>query len=287
MYRHYTTVVLWLLAALRIVPLAGSSECLWSEPLTGLDIQCMGLGAAPLGRGTQAECEAYCCDHRVGNPASATMKTEDGVSTGEYCGVWQWMPPSQMPDSTYKWSCFVGGSEKQYTCGNSQGKLAHVTWSGGRKCRGLAPDNWGTTFVVIVGLGAALYVGGGSVIGARAYGGSTSLRAHPHYRRWTEIQGLCADGLAFVHNGRRASMGQKEYSGYAEAPFGGKGKKSKSTKHSTSSRGKKSGQEPTERVHSEAVNTSVAVLSAGATGAQLPNRSVAASGGGRWVHVKN
>ena len=282
------------LAVLRITAPAASFDCLWSEPLNGLDTQCMGLGAAPLGRGSQAECEAYCCNHRVGNPTSATMKTEDGVSTGTYCGVWQWMPPSQMPDATYKWSCFVGDSEKQYTCGKSQGELAPVKWAGGRKCLGLAPDNWGLTFVVVFGLGTALYVGGGSMIGARAYAGSASLRAHPHYQRWTEIRGLCADGLSFIRGGRRTPAGHKECSGYAVAPSGEKRKKSKSSKHSStsssSSSDKKSAQEPTQRMHLETRNTSArakAVSSTDTSTVQEPGRSVAAGGGGRWVHVES
>lgn len=261
--------------------------CLWREPLNGMDQQCMGLGAAPIGRANQAECEAYCCAHRDGNPASAKMKTADAVGAGEYCGLWQWLPPSQMPDASYKWSCFVGISGHDYACDKSQPALAHVTWAGGRGCLGPAPGNWGAIFLIAFGLSAALYVGGGSAVAAKASSSRMSLRAHPHYQRWAEIHGLCADGLSFVRGRARAPAARRsEHGRYTQAPSGAgsgvdapKGKRSASAKHS-SSKSKTAPREAAQQSHPQAD------LGNGASEeVQAGGSSTTASGGGRWVHV--
>jgi hypothetical protein len=58
--------------------------------------------------------------------------------------------------------------------------------------------DWGFSFLVSSGLCVALYVGGGSVFGARTSGRAPGLRAHPHHSNWIDAAGLVSDGVAFA-----------------------------------------------------------------------------------------
>eukprot|EP01052_Picozoa_sp_SAG31_P002278 SAG31_NODE_79_length_27235_cov_6.268868_7_plen_187_part_00 len=169
--------------------------CKWGEELSGLDKQCMGLGAAPGGHISASDCEAFCCHHsRFGTGGEYT--TADGVKGG-FCDLWQWLPVSALPDSTYKWNCFVGVSGTVYPCGKNQPALAHVSWSGSRQCLGVAPASWGWPFVLMFALSAALYFGGCTVYRQHIHG-LAGWAALPHAVLWRELHALVADGMEFV-----------------------------------------------------------------------------------------
>lgn len=77
--------------------------------------------------------------------------------------------------------------------------------------------NWGFSFLVWFAMCSAVYVGAGSVIGARTSGRAPSLRVHPHHSQWIDAAGLFSDGVAFARaaaQGRttRATAGGGPYS---------------------------------------------------------------------------
>eukprot|EP01051_Picozoa_sp_SAG22_P026048 SAG22_NODE_8021_length_690_cov_0.961083_1_plen_187_part_00 len=75
---------------------------------------------------------------------------------------------------------------------------------------------WGFSFLVSSGLCFCLYVGGGSVFGARTSGRAPSLRAHPHHSHWVVAAGLVSDGAAFaraVAQGRPARGIERQRAG--------------------------------------------------------------------------
>lgn len=289
------------------VPISGvrGDACLWAEPEAGLDNQCMGLGAAPGGRISRQQCEEYCCAHRY---PLAKITAEDGVGTGGHCDLWQWAPPSELPDATYKWSCFIGvraedrGGAK-YTCGKNAPDLAHVAWSGGQTCLGPAPSRWGAEFVLVFGLVACVYVGGGSAWGARVSGDAVHVRAHPHYSRWEAVHALCIDGVGFARGQRASSRqtlaGHREESRYHEAPSGAARDASRSHKSRRSEKKAKkekpSADDGKTAPRDAADNTAPAAAAdaAGAAGGgggggaagRSGAPSVASGGGGRWVHI--
>lgn len=172
------------------------------------------------------------------------------------------------------------------------GKLAAAYVTSGCPSGG----DWGSGVLIFLVLVVGGYVGGGSVVGSRAKGSGVGVRNHPHWQRWQELRGLCADGVTFARSGgsRRQALGRSQ-SLLAEGRKGGGGRtdevkerrekapKSKSTK-STGSEKKRSGKsesgksESPRSQSSAAGELSPAVVEEAASG-------TAAGGGGRWVHV--
>lgn len=274
---------------------ARGDACLWesSEAVSGLNKQCMGLGAAPVGHGSEAECEAYCCAHRF---PLAKIVPEDGTGNG-YCDLWQWVSTEDLPDASYKWNCFIGtrpgdrgGAE--YSCGTNQPSMAHIVWTGGRECLGPTPLWWGDRLIAVFAMMAGIYIGVGTVWGARVSGvsGRAAVRAHPHWRQWEEVAALVEDGVAFARGRRRAGGGvggeQRERL-YVEAPGGDvsprgskQGKKEKKAK-----RAKGDGGNEAKKERSSSASPRPAAAEAAPAAPAAPATSVASGGGGRWVHI--
>eukprot|EP01050_Picozoa_sp_SAG11_P027303 SAG11_NODE_6861_length_1234_cov_1.311894_1_plen_261_part_10 len=62
-----------------------------------------------------------------------------------------------------------------------------------------SPDStWGTTFILLVLVVGAGYIGGGVVLGGRQRGRVMSLDVHPHYKTWLEGHSLVCDGISFA-----------------------------------------------------------------------------------------
>jgi hypothetical protein len=138
------------------VPCATSEcGCKWGEALSGLDKQCQGLGAAPGGHISAEECEAFCCHHSTFG-TGGHFTPDDGRPSG-FCDLWQYMSVSDLPDATYKWTCFVGVSGTEYACGKNSPALAHVSWLGARHCLGTAPARLAMGRRVII-MQAALFI---------------------------------------------------------------------------------------------------------------------------------
>ena len=57
---------------------------------------------------------------------------------------------------------------------------------------------WGIAFLFVALTSVAVYVGGGFAV-ARAQGST----GHPHQHKWRELQGLVADGIAFIRHAQR------------------------------------------------------------------------------------
>jgi hypothetical protein len=80
----------------------------------------------------------------------------------------------------------------------------------------------GWVFVAVLLLAGLVYVGAGTAYNAKTKGLSLSAEALPHRDFWTEIQGLCADGLALViatAKGERPLQGdRKGAGGYIAVP---------------------------------------------------------------------
>ena len=191
---------------------------------------------------------------------------------------------------------------------------------------GCQADNWGRTFLLLVAIGLPVYVIGGALHGARGGrggggggGGVAKLQAHPHYRQWTELQGLCQDGLRFVRSrgargrGPRSSgpggAGPDSGGGYAEAPQGlgggggkserSKEKRNKKEKRSSESRKKEGkGSKATRQAEDAGIDVAAdaatvrtqgggvaSPAAAAAGGAGAGSKETSSAGGGRWVHV--
>lgn len=153
------------------------------------------------------------------------------------------------------------------------------------------------TFLGLVVVGVAMYLVGGVMFGRAAMkrGGSNAgaqlLMAHPHYMRWTELRGLCVDGLRFARgrcrgSAKKARLEQGLTKREEGAPTQQAKKKSKKERnkakrsHSSSSRNlDNEGQEATVQLCSPATaNTGGGPVDAGV-------KSTVSGAGGRWVHI--
>jgi hypothetical protein len=171
-------------------------------------------------------------------------------------------------------------------------------------------DTGGMTFVIVLAVAGAAYVGGG-VMHATKSGAPVSLWSHPHASRWESVVGLVQDGIAFSrgHKGRGGGRGGGGGSGsYApvkdnsarQKPSGsnkGEGKDS-GTKSSKRKEGKERSHEKRQRspqsgksMHDAAdaarSEPAPAVTAAPVTAEVAPAKpsGTAAGGGGRWVHL--
>ena len=170
---------------------------------------------------------------------------------------------------------------------------------------------WGLPFLLLFGLAAGFYIGGGIAMGVRraapAYKGSglaSTLAVHLHYRHWVEVAALCADGALFAS--RKAGVGGlggtgKRYTpvtaGAAPPPHRTaatepSSRKSKSSRDGKREKGEKK-QKSGKRDKDSSGEASPPVASAAAAPAPAPAPAggglpgTAAGGGGRWVHVPN
>jgi hypothetical protein len=98
----------------------------------------------------------------------------------------------------------------------------------------------GWLFLLVVFLGAGVYLGGGTLYGKKMGRGGSRLgpiSAHPHTGAWYEVGALCADGVSFVRarGGRaraRPAGGGGGGGGRGGSPSGGKSKKGNHKKES-------------------------------------------------------
>lgn len=279
-------------AAAAPVPCAtgGSCGCTWGSAISGLGKQCMGLGAAPGGRVTAEECEAFCCHHSAFglggefNPVDAAAGTKGGL-----CDLWQLIPVADIPDASYASNCFIGVVGTTYSCEKSQGSLEHVEWQGARQCLGLAPEGWGWPFVVVLSMAAGLYFGAGTVYRQRV-GGAAGWKALPHAQAWGELRALVADGAAFARSGGRkgggggAAPAKERLRADVEAasPPKKKAKKAKKERHG-GKEGKKGVGQPKEKHQRTAATLSASSAASG--GGADEKKTTASGGGGRWVRL--
>ena len=153
------------------------------------------------------------------------------------------------------------------------------------------PTNWGLPFLLVVGLGGAVYFGGGYLHGKRTRG-ARGVQALPHAQHWLALHGLVSDGLALVRGGRggrgyervaAGTQGPKQKGGKAGK---GKGKKEKGSgkersgneKDGKAASGKQRGSDRREAAPAPAPAPAPAAAPSAAAG-------TAAGDGGRWVHV--
>ena len=66
------------------------------------------------------------------------------------------------------------------------------------------PTNWGLPFLLVVGLGGAVYFGGGYLHGKRTRG-ARGVQALPHAQHWLALHGLVSDGVALIRGGKKLS----------------------------------------------------------------------------------
>ena len=165
--------------------------------------------------------------------------------------------------------------------------------------RGCPASDWGAVFLISIGLFVAAYGVGGVAFGARTKGGRWAVEAHPHFRQWLEIRGLCLDGLRFVRaGGRNNSVRSVAHRNYTQAPDGdgGKGKaedqergriidrKPKKQKRSTDKESNQRGGPAAEEHRPATTAPSPGTLVAAGN---RVDSGTTAGGGGRWVHVPN
>lgn len=84
-------------------------------------------------------------------------------------------------------------------------------------------SGWGWTTLVVLVVGALLYVGGGIGFGMKAQGAAPGISAHPHLSQWKELNGLVVDGFIFAHahvvtkiKGQTASETEQDSAGDAD-----------------------------------------------------------------------
>ena len=278
------------------------TDCIWREPLSGLDKQCMGLGAAPGGHISAKECEAFCCAHRFGGGATdgvAGLLVDQPAKIG-FCDVWQWVSAAQLPDTTYKYTCFIGVRPEDnggaYSCGKNAPDLTSVRWEGGRDCAGLAPALWGDTVLLFVVVLGGLYFGLGTAY-KRHTSGARGWAALPHAAFWLELRALVQDGMALARGAGGRENGQKggrkaDPAASREPLLTGSGRKhgestggkaggSSSRKHSKSKRSAKK----SSRAEGEGGAASPSPLAVAPAPAAATAPGTAAAAGGRWVHI--
>lgn len=163
---------------------------------------------------------------------------------------------------------------------------------------GYKPFGW--SFVITVGIAAALYLVGGVAFRVKTQGAAPSLRSHPHVGKWVALRALCEDGLAF------ARQGGKGPSRKAYAPVAGKReppassaerpdrpgkeqstKKDKRRDKSEKRQGKdsKSAKQQPDGAPEVPAAAGVVPQAVAAPVAASTSASTASGGGGRWVHV--
>ena len=156
------------------------------------------------------------------------------------------------------------------------------------------PTNWGLPFLLVVGLGGAVYFGGGYLHGKRTRG-ARGVQALPHAQHWLALHGLVSDGVALVRGGRggRGAKGYERVAAAGTSPEhkGGKAGKGKRKKDKSSEKerggkekggkaasGKRRGSDRREAAPAPAPAPAPAATPSAAAG-------TAAGDGGRWVHV--
>eukprot|EP01045_Picozoa_sp_COSAG04_P029800 COSAG04_NODE_4989_length_1790_cov_2.777646_2_plen_320_part_00 len=195
------------------------TECEWQTDASAQHVIGLGLAGGPgsPAQASAAACESWCCSttHMKMVPSTSGAPwqfTED--ATGDkprQCNIWQWKEAPA--NDAWQKGCWVGGPEFVIgsinpacpACG--KGASTDTTWVGAETCLDPGGSAWGTTVLLALGLGGALYVGGGaawgSTQGRAGRGGRLGpLSAHPHSSRWLEVAGLAADGVAFARGGR-------------------------------------------------------------------------------------
>ena len=158
----------------------------------------------------------------------------------------------------------------------------------------------GSGLAAFIVVGLALYVGGGTLLGAKSGRGS-GLRAHPHYGHWQEVAALVFDGVAFAKGGRQrrgyAGVGggsgsgpqgredtRKESSSPPSSRGGGKAQRSEKGTEGRRGKEEKKAKEKDDRSGGQAEAASAPPeVAPTTTAAAAPG--TASAGGGRWVHI--
>jgi hypothetical protein len=154
----------------------------------------------------------------------------------------------------------------------------------------------GWSFLILVGLGAGLYVFGGAAYGVRVLGKPSRLPdAHPHCERWSAVASLVLDGVAVCKAGGFAPRGSgnetllaSSSSGDDRADEEGSARASSSPSASTSrsSRKVKAKQSPRSSREDGAASREDATAAEPAGAGAAPSLDEGkAKPTGRWVHV--
>ena len=61
-----------------------------------------------------------------------------------------------------------------------------------------ATSNWGVTFLIVLAVCTAFYVGGGVGFAHKTQGSDVAIHSHPHFAHWTQLRGLVVDGTIFA-----------------------------------------------------------------------------------------
>jgi hypothetical protein len=143
------------------------------------------------------------------------------------------------------------------------------------------PTSWGTVFVVLFSLGAALYIGGGVAHGVKNTGQPLGPRAHPHFEMVGELRGLVEDGVSFT----RARMNGDK--GAPSKGLLGPDTEQKKEKKETKEKKTQKKEKEKERADEEpraATASGGGSATAPASAPDTPATGTPAGGGGRWQH---
>ena len=267
------------------------------------------------GSGPNADC-GLTCDKPPGvDKPPADPPCDTSKMTPQYCSAICW---AFMSESTgYKGVAFAGAQAgTQCWCGLelpsppplAPGCMLPCPGDGTQMCGGLylstlvkvdCRSRWGWSFVALVLVVAAGYLGTGAAFRHRQGAKGTDLL--PHRQFWTEARALVADGVGFARGGRGGRGGaggvggayiavaeheERESRGEQRSPKkkqgAGKDQRSKDKKEGRSKDNRRSKEGSTEPVVSGGDVRRSEPAPTSATAA-TPEGNTAAGGGGRWV----
>ena len=168
------------------------SACHWQTDISAHHPIGPGLagGVDSPAQASATACEKWCCDTShmksvKSTPPNAAWKftEEAGGDVARQCDLWAW---KEDPGAdTWLKGCWVAAAdyvpgEVNPPCpGCGKGFGADPSWLGAHKCLDPGGSAWGVSFLLFLGIGGAMYVGGGAAYGSKTCGWRSGGRLGP------------------------------------------------------------------------------------------------------------
>ena len=204
---------------LLLVALAPSSAAAAPNCMSYADDDCDGCTSHKDGR-----CPSNWCDEPCIYFSTDDVKTASDKDTSRCQPARFWDNPTVKSNNPGA-ECWGDKTECQTSCSNAP-----------------KPDaGWGLPLMLALTVAGLAYLAVGIAVGARR-GGSSGVKAHVHYRLWSEIAGLARDGVAVATGrtkpGQASQGGGAAFAGSgASRPLSKKSKKEKAGKQRGKDRG--------------------------------------------------
>ena len=169
--------------------------------------------------GVEYQCENKHTQWRPSSQTAGILGFQNMGSTKTHMclnNVGSWAPPdNEGPTWVCTWSfgegdCSAVGDNSQYTYGKDK-TIRSPNPRPADSCVGqdccltalpcvapcVPPSAWGWTFIVLLAVSSALYIGLGMAYNVKVHGMKPTIQALPHPEQWRALLGLVADGVGY------------------------------------------------------------------------------------------